>query len=129
MIPKTFWIAGLLLSVPAGCLQQRPSNMQSFSQMLTTKIQPGDSSWQVQRILGPGTTLTAAETAVAAQAVRRWQIEEPMLYPAGAAEGDVFLRWKIPDGCNLQLQFRNDRLINHAPQSYAATAATGHSSP
>lgn len=102
---------------------RHPNDLASFSQVLATKIRSGDSLDDVEAALGPGRSLTAAERGVAATALLRWQKDQPEYYAGGVEDRDLFMRWSIPDGCTLQLQFRGGRLINHAPESYLETTS------
>lgn len=119
-------VVGLLFAVSLrfGTNRERfPNDLASFSQILANDIQPGASLAEVEALLGPGAGLTVAERTTAASAVLRWQKDQPAYYADGVLDRDVFLRWPIPGGCTLQLQFRDDRLINHAPDSYLPTAS------
>jgi hypothetical protein len=100
-----------------------PADLQSFSHVLATRIFPGDKLDHVEALLGTGSKLTAAQRVAAAAAVLRWQKDQPEYYADGVREWDIFLRWPIQDGCTLQLQFRNGRLINHVPESYVRKAS------
>ncbi len=77
----------------------------------------------MEELLGAGLTLKADERAVAAASVVRWQKEQPEYYSDGVEDRDTFLRWRIANGCILQLQFRDGRLVNHVPESYVQKAS------
>lgn len=91
-----------------------------MNQVLARQIHPGDSQKAVELALGEGETVGSEMHAKYVDAIRNWQHEDPELYPDGAEQSDVFVVWPVP-GCNQMLQFRDDRLINHSPDSYLAT--------
>jgi hypothetical protein len=100
-----------------------PRDLTSFSRILAGKIRAGDSLGDVEELLGEGRRLTADERTLSGAALLRWQKDQPEYYADGVEDRDMFLRWPIADGCTLQLQFRDGRLVNHAPESYVQKAS------
>ncbi len=100
-----------------------PHSLESVSHVLATRISPGDTLNHVETLLGAGSKLTMTERDTAAAAVLRWQKDQPEYYADGVEDRDMFVRWPISDGCILQLQFRDGRLVNHVPESYVQKAS------
>ena len=104
-----------------GCLSrsdryQRDRDEKSLYAVLHKDVKPGASRASVRALLGLGQE--PLDYASKLESFKTLAERYPDEFPDGVQDGDVFVGHAIGTTMFCQLQFRDDRLINHKPEDF-----------